>query len=590
MLAWLSIQGLALVERTELSFDPSLNVLTGETGAGKSLILGSIGLLLGERADPDWLRAGEERGFVEGVFDLTGRPDLAEAIRALEIEPEEDRVIVRRELSGEGKSRALVNGRTVLLSQLRKLGDLLVDLHGQHEHQLLLRPESQTEFYDAWAALAEERVALARERAAILDDRRSLAEDRAAWERDRSDEERVREDLAELERAALAPGEEEALKQERERLRHRERLIESLRAARQTLVAEEGGIEGSVRRAARTLRALAAAVPDQTALAEESEALLDSVRALAGRLGDAESRALEDPLPLEEIEARLDAIHRLARKHRTDFEGLVALRDTLEARARALDPDQGRGLEAREGALAARTRELGARLDRLQERRREESPRFEREVGARLGKLGFGKASLTIRSADSDQGRDRPMIDPAPIPGVEFQFRPNPGEPPRPLQRIASGGELSRVMLAVKSLMAERDRVAVLVFDEVDQGIGGAVGEEVGRMLRAIAQRRQVLCITHLPLIAAHGTRHFEVVKSTTRGRTTTGVRALDAKEREEEISRLLAGARVTDTTRKQARELLRAAESAGVPGPAGAAAPRGRRAAASGRAAPGRA
>src|SRR5207253_8562179 len=247
--------------------DPALNVLTGETGAGKSLIVGSVALLLGERADPDWLRAGAERGFVEGVFDLSGRPDLVEAIRVLELDAEEDRVIVRREIAGDGKSRALVNGRTVLLSQLRTLGDLLVDLHGQHEHQLLLHTGNQTEFFDAWAGLGDERRIVERERASLLDERRRLAEERAAWERDRADGDRVREDLAELERAALRPGEEESLKRERERLRHRERVVEALRAARQTLAAEEGGLEGSVRRASKTLRMLAAAVPDQGPLA-----------------------------------------------------------------------------------------------------------------------------------------------------------------------------------------------------------------------------------------------------------------------------------------------------------------------------------
>ncbi len=560
MLAWLSIQGLALVERLELSFDPSLNVLTGETGAGKSLILGSIALLLGERADPDWLRAGAEHGFVEGVFELAGRPDLQEEIRALGIAPEEERVIVRRELSGEGKSRALVNGRTVLLSQLRQLGDLLVDLHGQHEHQLLLHPENQTEFYDAWAGLTGERQALQSERAAILAERRDLSEKRAAWERDRSDEEGLREDLAELAKGAFQPGEEESLKQERERLRHRERIIEALRAARQALAAEEGGAEGPVRRASKTLRSLATAVPDQESLAEEAEALLDSLRNVAAKLEDAEARALEDPLPLDQIETRLDLIHRLGRKHRTDFDGLLALRESLDARARAMGSEGSEALDERERAIAARTAEFTARLDRLLAARREQAPRFSREVGARLQKLGFQKATLAVQPVEAGEGRDRPAVDPAPIPGLEFAFRPNAGEPQRSLRRIASGGELSRVMLAVKSLMAERDRVAVLVFDEVDQGIGGATGEEVGRMLRTLARRRQVLCITHLPLIAAHGVRHFEVLKSTARGRTSTQVRALSGKEREGEIARLLAGARVTETTRKQARELLHAA------------------------------
>jgi len=577
MLTWLSIQGLALVDRIELSFDPALNVLTGETGAGKSLILGSIALLLGERADPDWLRAGEDRGFVEGSFDLSGRPDLLLAVRDLEIELEEDRVIVRRELTGDGKNRALVNGRTVLISQLRKLGDLLVDLHGQHEHQLLLRSESQADFYDAWAGVLEERSALEVERAMIVEEARALREARAAWERDRADEERLQEDLAELTKASLEPDEEEKLKEERERLRHRERIVESLRAARQSLIAEEGAAEGLVRRAARTLRSLASTVPDQGALADQAESLLDSLRDLTGRIEDAEAHALEEPLPLERLETRLDVIHRLKRKHRSEFAGLLAIRDSLLDRFRALDPG-GQGLGPRDAALHRRMADLGKGVDGLIDKRRAEATRFEREVGARLQKLGFQKATLSVAFVESDEARDRPAIDPAAIPGLEFHFRPNAGEPPRSLRRIASGGELSRVMLAVKSLMAERDRVAVLVFDEVDQGIGGAVGEEVGRLLRALASRRQVLCITHLPLIAAHGMRHFEVIKSTSRGRTTTGVRMLTGKDREEEISRLLAGARVTETTRRQARELLLAVRDSADDAP-----PRARRAASRG-------
>jgi DNA repair protein RecN (Recombination protein N) len=556
MLTWLSIQGLALVDRIELSFDPALNVLTGETGAGKSLILGSIALLLGERADPDWLRAGEDRGFVEGSFDLSERPDLLLAVRALEVELEEDRVIVRRELTGDGKNRALVNGRTVLISQLRKLGDLLVDLHGQHEHQLLLRAESQADFYDAWAGVLEERSALEVERATIVEEGRALREARAAWERDRADEERLREDLAELTKASLEPDEEEKLKEERERLRHRERIVELLRAARQSLAAEEGAAEGLVRRAARTLHSLASTVPDQGVLADQAESLLDSLHDLTGKIEDAEARALEEPLPLEQLETRLDLIHRLKRKHRSDFAGLLGMRDSLLARFPALDPGV-QGLDPRDAALKRRMADFGRGVDGLVDKRRAEATRFEREVGARLQDLGFQKASLSVAFVESDEARDRPAIDPVAIPGLEFLFRPNAGEPPRSLRRIASGGELSRVMLAVKSLMAERDRVALLVFDEVDQGIGGAVGEEVGRLLRALASRRQVLCITHLPLIAAHGTRHFEVIKSTARGRTTTGVRMLTGKDREEEISRLLAGARVTETTRRQARELL---------------------------------
>jgi len=561
MLEWLSIQGLALVDRIELSFDPALNVLTGETGAGKSLILGSIGLLLGERADPDWLRSGAERGFVEGIFDLAARPDLEESLRAIGVEIEEHKLVLRRELTGEGKSRGVANGRTVLVQELRSIGDLLIDLHGQHEHQLLLRPESQAEFYDSWAGLLSRRRALERERIEIGREMAALRDLRAGWERDRSEGDRVREDLLELTRAALEEGEEDRLRADRERLRHRERTIETLREARRALEAEEGGAEAPARRAARALRSLAGSVPEIDPLALAAEATLESLRDLAGRIEDQEERALEEPLPLERLEERLDRIHRLKRKHATDFTGLLVLRGTLEARAAALDPDPS-ALRAREDAIAWRLAAFASDVDVLVEERRTAAPRFTSDVESRLSRLGFQKASLTVSLGEEALPRDRPAIDPAVIPGLEFRFRPNTGEPARSLRRIASGGELSRVMLAVKSMMAEQDQVAVLVFDEVDQGIGGAVGEEVGRMLRVLAARRQVLCITHLPLIAAFATRHFQVVKTEVERRTVTGVRLLDPDDREREIARLLAGARVSETTRRQARELLRAARS----------------------------
>ncbi len=556
MLAWLSIQGLALVDSVELSFDRALNVLTGETGAGKSLVLGSIGLLLGERADVAWLRAGEPRGSVEGTFDLGGRPELAEALRALGVEPEEERIVLRREIYPDGKSRAFLNGRSVLISQLKAVGDRLVDLHGQHEHQLLLRPESQADFFDGWAGLLEERGALEGERAALLGERQSLRDSRDRWEHDRAEEASIREDHRELQDASLDALEEERLLQDRERLRNREKILRALSEARQAIAGDEVGAATSVHRSARLLRAVAAIDAESEGLAEEAERVLGTLRELDARLERAESR-LEEPLDLEALESRLDVLRRLKRKHGADLPGLIALRDGLEVKVRAFDPS-GRDLERVERAHADRLHAFEQRLDAFAARRFDRFPEFAREVGSRLQRLGFGRASLRVRPAERD--RSRAVIDPSAMPTLEFAFQPNPGEPDRPLRRIASGGELSRVMLAIKSLMAERDQVAVLVFDEVDQGIGGAVGEEVGRLLRALGRRRQVICITHLPLIAAHGTLHFEVRKTVQGGRTITSVRALRAEEREVEVARLLAGDRVTTTTRRQARELLEAA------------------------------
>ena len=556
MLSWLSIEGLALVDSVQLEFDRRLNVLTGETGAGKSIVLGSIGLLLGERADADWVRSGSDRGSVEGVFDLGARPDLVEALAALGVEAEEGEIILRREIARDGRSRAFVSGRSVLLSQLRAVGEVLVDLHGQHEHQRLLRRDVQTDFFDAWAGLLEERRRLEAERASLLAARRDLAALREAFERDRSQADRLREDCAELMEAKLEAGEEERLRAERERLKHRERHLEALDAARQALAGEEEGAEASLRRAARALRALATATDQEGPLAEEAEAALGQAQELLARVEEARERVLEEPLDLDAIEERLDRIHRLKRKHGTDLPGLLALLATLRERVGALDPD-GRGLARREAELREREARQEAAVAALMDRRVGRFTDFGRAVGARLRKLGFGRGSLRIGVSEAD--RARPAIDPLAIPGLEFEFQPNEGEAPRPLQRIASGGELSRVMLAIKSLMAEQDRVAVLVFDEVDQGIGGAVGEEVGRLLKTLSARRQILCITHLPLLAAHGARHFEVVKRTAGGRTTTSVRPLTEQERVGEIARLLAGDRVSDTTRRQARELIAA-------------------------------
>ncbi len=556
MLSWLSIEGLALVDSVQLEFDRRLNVLTGETGAGKSIVLGSIGLLLGERADAEWVRSGCDRGSVEGVFDLRSRPDLVEALAAQGVEVEEGEIILRREIARDGRSRAFVSGRSVLLSQLRAAGEVLVDLHGQHEHQRLLRRDVQTDFFDAWAGLLDERRRLEGERTALLAARRDLAALREAFERDRSQADRLREDCAELLEAGLEADEEERLRAERDRLKHRERHLEALDAARQALAGDEEGAEASLRRAARALRALATATGQETPLADEAEAALGQAQELLARVEEARERALEEPLDLDSIEERLDRIHRLKRKHGTDLPGLLALRDALRERVGALDPD-GRGLARREADLREREARQEAAVAALTGRRAGRFQEFGRAVGARLRKLGFGCGSLRIGVSEAE--RARPAVDPLAIPGLEFEFQPNEGEAPRPLQRIASGGELSRVMLAIKSLMAEQDRVAVLVFDEVDQGIGGAVGEEVGRLLETLSARRQILCITHLPLLAAHGARHFEVVKRTSGGRTTTTVRPLSEQERVGEIARLLAGDRVSDTTRRQARELLAA-------------------------------
>ncbi|MGH7682189.1 MAG: DNA repair protein RecN, partial [Candidatus Eiseniibacteriota bacterium] len=467
MLAWLSIDGLALVDSVELEFGPGLNVLTGETGAGKSFILGSIGLLLGERADAAWIRTGAPRGSVEGTFDLTGRSDLGEALRALDVEVEEDRLVLRRELQADGKSRAFVNGRTVPISLLKAVGDRLVDLHGQHEHQLLLHTDSQTDFYDSWAGLLAERHSLEAERARLAGERARLREARERWEKDRADETILREDFEELKRAALEPGEEDAAKQDRIRLQHRGRILEGLAVARGAVAGEDGGASDRLQRSAKALRALGAIDPAFLELEVEAGRIHDAIAELDARLETLEGETAGDAATVEALEARLDLLHRLKRKHRTDVPGLLTLRDEIEERLKRLDPS-GKGLEREEREHDERLQAYERRLDALATHRADRVPAFQSEVGDSLSRIGFSKAALGVHPVEVD--RSRAAIDPAAIPNLEFTFRPNPGEAERPLRRIASGGELSRVMLAIKSLMAERDQVAVLIFDEVDQG------------------------------------------------------------------------------------------------------------------------
>jgi len=563
VLRWLSIQGLALVESLTLEFGPGLNVLTGETGAGKSIVIGAIGLLLGDRADAAWLRTGADRGFVEGTFDLSGRPDLLEAVRALDIEPEEDRVVIRRELLADGRSRALVNGRTTLLAPLRALGGFLVDLHGQHEHQQLLSPERQADFFDRWAGTDAARDALDAERTRLMEARRTLAAERSRWESDLENEARLREDAEELAQADLREDEEAVLRRERERLKHRERLLTGISESAAALLDDDRGAAAMLKRSARGLRPVAEADEGLRPLAEEAEELLERAADLGNRLENERERLLEEPLDLDSLEARLDRIHRLKRKYGVDVPELIVLARDLASRLQSIAPSRDDLLQ-REQAHAAALEQYDRRLADLIEARRKQTPAFEREVGARLARLGFGSAALQVGIDDRESVRaaseSGPRVDPAPIPGLHFGFQPNTGELVRPLHRIASGGELSRVMLAVKSMMAERDRVAVLVFDEVDQGIGGSVAEEVGALLRHLSEPRQVMCITHLPMIAAFGSQHFVVSKSARGGRTSTTVTELSGEERVEEVARLLAGARATATTRAQATELLRAA------------------------------
>ncbi|MEO5988398.1 MAG: DNA repair protein RecN [Candidatus Eisenbacteria bacterium] len=563
MLERLVIRDLALVERAEIELGRGLHAVTGETGAGKSLMVDSLGLLVGGRGEAELVRDGAKAAVVEGEFHLDG--DTAKRVGVLleewGLDFDGESLVVRREVSAQGRSRASVNQSPVTLASLKRLGELLVDLHGQHEHQSLLREGAALATLDRLAALEDERTRYSEALAALREAEGELSRlhDSLATYAERRDY--LHSAARELDEARLAEGEEADLRIEASRLAHADRLRSLTTSALDRLSEGEGTALESLGAAQHALEQAAALDPSLT---ETLQPLTDAViaaqetsRTLGHYLGSLEV----DPAHLEEIESRREMYARLQRKYRRGVADLLTWRDELGA-------ELAQGEDA-EGALARANNRLAdaeaACLkagSALTARRMAAAKEWSQTLSRELKPLGFPHARIAFEVTPAESGRPTPTG----LDAVELAFTANPGEPARPLQRIASGGELSRVMLALKCALQARDRVDLLVFDEVDSGIGGAVAQAVGERLRRLAEHRQVICVTHLPMIAALAGCHFTVAKRVTSGRTVTRIEALEPNERVEELARMLAGERVTDTTRRQARELL--ATPAGKGGP----------------------
>ncbi len=554
MLTRLTIRDLALVERAEIDFGAGLHAVTGETGAGKSLFVESLALLLGGRGDADAVREGAKAAIVEGEFRLAG-PAARRAGALLEewgLDFDGESLVLRREVSAEGRSRATVNQSAVTLASLKRLGETLADLHGQHEHQSLLKDGAPLLTLDRLAGLDDERAAFAATLAAVREaeqEWKRLETSLATFAERRDYLANAARDLDELKPRA---GEEEELASEAARLAHADRLRELATLALDRLADGDDSAAdrlGAARHAIEQAAQLDPSLEDAARTIHEAEiAASESARALAHYRANLEA----DPEALETIEARRESYARLRRKYRRDVDALIAWRSELEHELAAGDDAEGAiaRARARVDEAWAHCRSAGRALTR---RRAEAARTWSATLSKELRPLGFARAGIAFELAPLPEGEPTP----AGFDDVRLLFSPNPGEPARPLQKIASGGELSRVMLALKCALQARDRVDLLVFDEVDSGIGGAVAQAVGERLRALAEHRQVVCVTHLPMIAALAAQHFAVEKQLAAGRTVARLRALAAPERVEELSRMLAGERVTDTTRRQARELL---------------------------------
>ncbi|HEV7265379.1 MAG TPA: DNA repair protein RecN [Falsiroseomonas sp.] len=554
MLTSLAIRDVVLIERLDLAFGPGLTVLTGETGAGKSILLDSLGLALGARAESGLVRAGQPQASVAAAFGLAEDHPARAMLTEQGIEAE-DELVLRRVVTADGRSRAFANDQPVGLALLRRLGALLVEVQGQHEQVGLADPAAHASLLDAAGGLEKLRGRTAETHRAWREAERTLATAREAIAAARRDEEFLRHAVTELEALASEEGEEDALAAERHRLQQGERRGEAIADALAALTPRD-------RRAANPAVALRGAVRALERLPApntEAEPALDALGRALDALAEAET-ALErlvhesgpDPRRLEQVEERLFALRAAARKHLVAVVELPALLASLKQRLAALDA--GTESVTAAGRRARETREAYlAAAGTLTAARRDAAGRLEKDIGRELPPLKLDRARLVVEVSAKPEA----AWGPDGVDRVTFLVSTNPGQAPGALDKVASGGELSRLMLALKVVLARGSPVPTLVFDEVDSGIGGATAAAVGERLARVAERLQVLVVTHSPQVAARGARHLSVAKQVKAGRAETRVTPLDAPARREEIARMLAGERVTEAARAAADSLL---------------------------------
>lgn len=545
MLRTLHIRDFVIVEQTEIHFGPGFTVFSGETGAGKSILIDALALALGERGDVSVLREGAARADITAVFDTP--PALRAWLAEREIDAD-DELALRRVIDAQGRSRAYINGTPATVAQLRELGDSLVDIHGQHAHQSLMRPEAQRDLLDAHGGHGELRqgVAQAWKQWRALARQLELAEKDAAGLA--AERERLQWQVDELDRLGLAPDEWDALQSEHTRLSHSQSLLDG---ATQILDALDGEGDSAHHRLTAANQRIQQMLRHDTGLQgiyDELESARIAISEAVSDLNNYVSRVDLDPRRLADVEARLSAVFETARKFRTEPEALCALRDSLHAELSALQA--AADIDALRAQAQAAQAQYAAAAAKLTTARRKVAKDLGKQVTQAMQTLAMqgGKFEPTLAAAaPSAHGNEH----------VEFLVAGHAGTTPRPLAKVASGGELSRISLALSVIASRAARVPTLIFDEVDSGVGGAVAEAVGKLLRELGERHQVLCVTHLPQVAACGNNQFLVSKTESRGTTRSRIEELDDGARVEEIARMLGGIKLTATTREHAREML---------------------------------
>lgn len=571
MLREIAIKNFAIIDDLRICFDHGMTVLSGETGAGKSIIIQALNLLLGSRADASMIRTGAESAELEALFDMDTRGPAAAALAEQGHEPGED-LVIRRILSRNDRHRVYINGRLATMGLLARVTENLAGISGQHEHQRLLREQEHLRILDQLAGLDDLQQSLAACYHEITPLIQKTEELRAEQRQQAERMELIAYQQQEIEAADLSPGEEEDLRQQLNRLKNAENLFQTAGRGVEELYDRDGAVAERLKTLQKELEKAAGIDPRLTesaeAVADAALRIEDTAEFLRGYTDDIEF----DPARMEEIEARIDTINKLKRKYGDSVEEMLATLETLKSQQSEIE-----GIEEQIAQTEARLAELHQRLAeltrRLSEKRKIAAENLGRQMDAQLRALKMADTRFRVHFQPAPVQADTPQwlcVDDCAVSekGAEqacFMISPNVGEGLKPLSKIASGGELSRIILALKALLADTEPVETIVFDEVDAGIGGQVAEVVGRKLADLAERNQVICITHLAQIARFGDHHYRITKEVSGGRTATLIHILDPSERIEETARMISGQAITDTTRAHAAEMLKSARRTGL-------------------------
>ena len=564
MLTCLRVRSFAIIEALEVELDAGLNIVTGETGAGKSILVDALQLVLGARGRPEVVRTDAEAAEVEALFDLTGQAEALAALRDLGIETDGE-LLIRRVVSASGRTRAYINGRLATLTQLKEVTKGLADISSQHEYHSLADSRHHLTYLDAFASHAPLVEEVGQAHAALVEAAARL-EEVVTEERGKADrEDLLRYQVNEIETLREALENEEALVVERERLRHAEKLGTAAGEAEAKLYSDDQSICGSISRIASSVEQASSFDPSLVPMAAQVRDALVQLEDAASELGSYARELSFDPNRLGALEDQIDRLSRVKRKYGDTGAEILAYRDQAAAELDSLERYEER-LDRYQREFDEALEEASRAALALRGKRRTAAAKLSKAISKELSSLGMGEAKVTVELAALEGGPRELQVEgarlsPTGIDHAELLIAPNRGEEAKPLRKIASGGELSRAMLAIKRVLAGLGPASLYVFDEVDAGVGGAVAEVIGRKIHEVAQHSQVLCITHLPQISAYADAHYRVHKEVVGKRTKSDIRLLSDKERLEEIARMLGGVTITDQARAAAQELIRGAE-----------------------------